>query len=268
MNKIKLFIFIILISNIYSANSQIVNERERLIGESYYRWDDNKGLLLSDSTIYFYNNQNNIVIDPYKTYLKKSFDSIEAFIAKPTYEYIEDKAGSVPIVRAMSEIAGSAVMLIAAEYLSSKNGKGIILGGITGVPPTKVVILGAGTVAEYATRTALGLGAEVKVFDNHVYKLRRLKNTLGNQLYTSTIDSVTLLNELKRDFNFTCIFISHDLSVVKFMSDRMIVMNRGKIEEIGDADEIYISPKSPVTQKLIAAIPAQNPEQIFKQIKR
>ena len=91
MNKIKLSIFILIISNIYSVNSQIVNERERLIGESYYRWDYNKGLLPSDSTIYFYNNQNNIVIDPYKTYLKKSFDSIEAFIAKPTYEYIEDK---------------------------------------------------------------------------------------------------------------------------------------------------------------------------------
>ncbi|TAH25629.1 MAG: alanine dehydrogenase [Cytophagales bacterium] len=113
------------------------------------------------------------------------------------YEYLEDKGGTIPLVRAMSEIAGSTVMLIAAEYLSSKNGKGIILGGITGVPPTKVLILGAGTVAEYATRTALGLGAEVKVFDNHVYKLRRLKQNLGVQLYTSTIDTFTLRNELK-----------------------------------------------------------------------
>ncbi len=79
MNKIKLFTYIILSSIIYSANTQTVYERERLIGESYYRWDYNKGLLPSDSTIYFYNNQNNIVTDPYKTYLKKSFDSIEAF---------------------------------------------------------------------------------------------------------------------------------------------------------------------------------------------
>ncbi len=114
------------------------------------------------------------------------------------YEYIEDKAGGKPIVKSMSEIAGSTVMLIAAEYLNSNNGKGVIIGGITGVPPTKVVILGAGTVAEYAARAALGLGAEVKVFDNHVYKLRRLKHTLGYQLYTSTIDSVTLRNEMKR----------------------------------------------------------------------
>jgi alanine dehydrogenase len=114
------------------------------------------------------------------------------------FELIEDKVGGMPVVRAMSEIAGSTVMLIAAEYLSSvKNGKGVILGGITGVPPTKVVILGAGTVAEYAARTAMGLGAEVKVFDNQVYKLRRLKHDLGLQIYTSTIDTITLRKELR-----------------------------------------------------------------------
>jgi alanine dehydrogenase len=118
-------------------------------------------------------------------------------ITSLAFEYLEDKGGTIPVIRAMSEIAGSTVMLIAAEYLSTKNGKGIILGGITGVPPTKVVILGAGTVAEYAARTALGLGAEVKVFDNHVYKLRRLKHNLGVQIYTSTIDTLTLRNEIK-----------------------------------------------------------------------
>ena len=74
---------------------------------------------------------------------------------------------------------------------------------------------------------------------------------------------LNLLNELKRELNFTCIFISHDLSVVKFMSDRMIVMNKGKIEEMGDPDEIYNSAASPYTQKLIAAIPANDPEQVF-----
>ncbi|MBS1559100.1 MAG: alanine dehydrogenase [Bacteroidetes bacterium] len=114
------------------------------------------------------------------------------------YEFIEDKAGSMPIIRAMSEIAGSTVMAIAAEYLSTiKNGRGIILGGITGVPPTKVVIIGAGTVAEYAARAALSLGAEIQVFDNHLYKLRRIKHTLGQQFYTSTIDTVTLSESLK-----------------------------------------------------------------------
>src|SRR5688572_25111558 len=114
------------------------------------------------------------------------------------YEFIEDKVGGMPIVRAMSEIAGSTVILIAAENLStSSNGKGIILGGITGVPPTKVVIIGAGTVAEYAARAALGLGADVQIFDNHIYKLRRIKHLLGQQIYTSTIDTITLSETLK-----------------------------------------------------------------------
>ena len=66
---------------------------------------------------------------------------------------------------------------------------------------------------------------------------------------------LNLLNELKREFNFTYIFISHDLSVVKFMSDKMIVMNKGKIEEMGDADSIYNNPQSEYTKKLISAIP-------------
>jgi alanine dehydrogenase len=114
------------------------------------------------------------------------------------FEYIEDKVGGKPVVRAMSEIAGNIVLQIAAEYLSSsKNGKGIIVGGITGVPPTRIVIIGAGTVAEYAARAALGLGSEVKVFDNHIYKLRRLKHDLGHQVYTSTLDVTLLANAIE-----------------------------------------------------------------------
>lgn len=119
-------------------------------------------------------------------------------ITAVAFENLEDKVGGMPVVRAMSEIAGSTVMLIAAEYLSSVNdGKGLVLGGVTGVPPTEVVIIGAGTVAEYAARTALGLGASIKVFDNHIYKLRRIKQLLGQQIYTSTIDNYTLGQALK-----------------------------------------------------------------------
>lgn len=117
----------------------------------------------------------------------------EKKITAVAFEYLEDKVGGMPVVRAMSEIAGSTVMLIASEYLSSVNeGKGLILGGVTGVPPTQVVIIGAGTVAEYAARTAIGLGANIKVFDNHIYKLRRIKQLLGQQIYTSTIDNFSL----------------------------------------------------------------------------
>ncbi|WP_268036648.1 alanine dehydrogenase [Algoriphagus sp. PAP.12] len=131
----------------------------------------------------------------------QSKELIQALNAKKitavAFEYLEDKVGGMPVVRAMSEIAGSTVMLIASEYLSSVNdGKGLIMGGVTGVPPTQVVIIGAGTVAEYAARTALGLGANIKVFDNHIYKLRRLKQLLGQQVYTSTIDNLTLTQAL------------------------------------------------------------------------
>ncbi|HVU85570.1 MAG TPA: hypothetical protein VHC50_12055, partial [Puia sp.] len=83
-----------------------------------------------------------------------------------SFENLKDDSGSYPIVRSMSEIAGGAVMLVAAQYLSSANhGKGVLLGGISGIPPTKVIILGAGIVGEYAARAALALGASVKVFD-------------------------------------------------------------------------------------------------------
>lgn len=128
---------------------------------------------------------------------RQSKEFIEALNSKKitavAFEYLEDKVGGMPVVRAMSEIAGSTCMQIAAEYLSSVNdGKGLIMGGVTGVPPTQVVIIGAGTVAEYAARTALGLGANIKVFDNHIYKLRRIKQLLGQQVYTSTIDNFSL----------------------------------------------------------------------------
>ncbi|MDH4057316.1 MAG: alanine dehydrogenase [Cyclobacteriaceae bacterium] len=129
-------------------------------------------------------------------------DYVQALLKKKVialaFEFIEDKVGGMPIIRAMSEIAGSSVMLIAAEYLSTAHdGKGVILGGITGVPPTKVVIIGAGTVAEFSARASLGMGAEVQIFDNHIYKLRRIKHILGQQVYTSTIDTLTLSESLK-----------------------------------------------------------------------
>lgn len=114
------------------------------------------------------------------------------------FETLEDKVGNLPVIRAMSEIAGNTVMLIAAEYLSSVHGgKGMIMGGVTGVPPTNVVIIGAGTVAEFATRAALGLGADVKVFDVHIYRLQRLKYAIGQHLFTAIIDSHTLPQALK-----------------------------------------------------------------------
>ena len=98
----------------------------------------------------------------------------------------------------MSEIAGSAVMLIAGHYLgSANNGKGVLLGGISGIPPTKVIIIGAGIVGEYAARTALAVGGSVKIFDNNIYKLKRLQNNMGARLWTSVIEPKILAKQLK-----------------------------------------------------------------------
>ncbi len=112
-------------------------------------------------------------------------------------EYIKDNSDTFPIVRIMSELAGISAMLTAAELMANTGGgRGILLGGISGVPSPKVVILGSGIVAEYATRTALGLGAEVRIFDNNVYKLKRLQNLVGRPLFTSAIDPYILEQEL------------------------------------------------------------------------
>lgn len=114
------------------------------------------------------------------------------------FENFKDDSGAYPIVRSMSEIAGSAVMLIAGQYLSSFNkGKGVLLGGISGIPPTKVVIVGAGIVGEFATRNALALGASVKVFDNNVTRLKQLQNNLGQRIWTSVLEPRILSKQLK-----------------------------------------------------------------------
>ncbi len=112
-------------------------------------------------------------------------------------EYIMDDSGAFPVVRIMSEMAGINAILTAAELLSTNDGgPGVLLAGISGVPSAKVVILGAGIVAEYATRAALGLGAEVRIFDDNIYKLKRIQNAVGRTLYTSSINPVYLKREL------------------------------------------------------------------------
>lgn len=114
------------------------------------------------------------------------------------YDFIKDRDGLFPIVRAMSEIAGTTSILIAAELLSNANGgPGIMMGGIPGVKPAEVVILGAGGVGEFAARGALGLGANVKLFDDESHKLRRTLNNLGQRIYTSILQPKLLKKSLK-----------------------------------------------------------------------
>lgn len=135
-----------------------------------------------------------------KTQEKKYFEALASKrITALAFEFIRDTDGSYPAVRSLSEIAGTASVLIASELLSdTKNGNGLMFGNISGVPPIEIVILGAGTVGEFAARSALGLGAGVKVFDNSITKLRRIQSQLGRPLFTSTIQPKNLLKALKR----------------------------------------------------------------------
>jgi alanine dehydrogenase len=130
-----------------------------------------------------------------KNYIKNLMAKKVSAIA---WDYVADEDDVLPIVRSMGEIAGTTSVLIAAEYLMNSKGQGIMLGGTTGVPPTQVVIIGAGTVGEYAARAAIGLGADVRVFDNSLARLRRLQNSVGQRVSTSTIQPKVLAKALMR----------------------------------------------------------------------
>ncbi|WP_264564310.1 alanine dehydrogenase [Flavobacterium sp. N3904] len=135
-----------------------------------------------------------------KTRKKSYFEALSRKkITALAFEYLKDEDGSYPAVKSLSEIAGTASILIAAELMiTNEFGKGLLFGNITGVPPTEVVILGAGTAGEFAAKTAIGLGASVKVFDNSITKLRRLQNNLNQRIFTSTIQQKSLLKALRR----------------------------------------------------------------------
>ncbi|SDS37451.1 alanine dehydrogenase [Formosa sp. Hel1_31_208] len=135
-----------------------------------------------------------------KTQSKKYFELLAAKrITALAFEFIKDDDGAYPAVRSLSEIAGTASILIASELLSNVNGgNGLMFGNISGVPPTEVVILGAGTVGEFAARSAIGLGANVKIFDNSITKLRCVQSNLGRTIYTSTMQPKNLVKALKR----------------------------------------------------------------------
>ena len=115
------------------------------------------------------------------------------------WDYIQDEDGSYPVVRTRGEIAGTTSITIAADLLSNfETGKGVMLGGIAGVQPAEVVILGAGIVGEYAVRAAMGLGASVRLFDSSLSRLRRLQNNLGRRVFTSVLQPKVLAKSIKR----------------------------------------------------------------------
>lgn len=147
------------------------------------------------------------------------------------FEFIKDRQNKLPIVRGMSEIAGNTAMLIAGEYLSNTNlGKGLMLGGISGLIPTSVVVIGAGTVGEYACRTSLGLGASVIVFDNSITKLRRLQNNINQRISTSTLQPKALGKALQRADVVIAALQTGDGRALSVVSEEMVIkMKKGSV---------------------------------------
>lgn len=153
-----------------------------------------------DELDYFKHNQCLISALQLKTqtaaYFKKLMDKKVTAVA---FDYIKDETDIFPIVRSMGEIAGTSSILIAAELLTTfSGGRGLLMGGIPGVKPTRVVIIGAGTVAEYAARSAIALGSLVSVFDNSVARLRRIQSDLSIPIATSILQPKVLEKALKR----------------------------------------------------------------------
>lgn len=165
----------------------------------------------------------------------KAGDHIRNLMKKKTtaiaYESIRDQDGAYPVVRAMSSIAGSTSILVAAEYLSNVNkGKGVILGGISGITPTEVVILGAGTAGEFAARAALGLGANVKLFDDSIKRLMYLQDVLGQRLYTSIFHKQVLERVLKTaDVVIGAILPEEMKGRLIISEDQVMVMKKGSV---------------------------------------
>ncbi len=146
-------------------------------------------------------------------------------------ERIKDNDGILPVVESMSEISGITSVLIASEYLSNTSGgKGVMLGGVTGVTPTEVVIIGANTAGEYAARAALGLGAIVRVFDSSVHRLRLFQDLLGQRLYTSTFHPQVLQKALKSADVLIGALSTEDLRPWFYVSEDMVRgMKRGSV---------------------------------------
>jgi alanine dehydrogenase len=155
-----------------------------------------------------------------KEYIKQLMSKKATAIA---FEYLKDEYDSYPLLQSMSAISGSAAILIAAELLSNTSGgKGIILGGISGITPTEVVILGAGTAAEAAARAAMGLGAFVKVFDTSVQRLEQLQRNLSTRLHTSIFHPQVFTRTLKSADVLIGSISLHDQGPRYFVTEDMV----------------------------------------------
>ncbi len=163
-----------------------------------------------------------------REFLHKMLDKKATAIA---FEYMQDITGKLPVLEAMSEIAGMSSIMVAADLLSnSNNGKGVLLGGITGISPTEVLILGSSTTAEFAIRSAYNLGAQVKVFDESIPRMRKLQQKLGFPIFTSILHPTVLQKNLRSaDVVINSLYPVNGIQNVIVTTEMIQKMKRGSV---------------------------------------
>jgi alanine dehydrogenase len=202
------------------SDNEVILQKGAGLGANYTDKDYNEnGAIISDSQARVYGSdvvikvapfsekdteylKGNQVVFSYLNVLKLSEETLARLIRKKVtaiaFEKIRDNNNVLPVVDSMSEISGITSILLASDYLSNLHGgKGVMLGGITGVTPTEVIILGANTAGEYAAKAALGLGSQVKIFDSSLYRLRQFESLAGQRLQTSVFHPQVLKKALK-----------------------------------------------------------------------
>ncbi|MDR0370907.1 MAG: alanine dehydrogenase [Prevotellaceae bacterium] len=144
------------------------------------------GMMKDGSSVLSTLQLNNLSVESIKLMKKKHLNAI-------AYELIKDEQKAFPVMSSISEIEGNAAILVAAELMNTKNGgKGLLLGGVAGISPVEIVILGAGVTGIVAAKAAMALGAQVKVFDHDIKKLRKIQDMLGQHVFTSVIHPTVL----------------------------------------------------------------------------
>jgi alanine dehydrogenase len=147
-------------------------------------------LMHDRSTLFSMLQLSNLSAECIRLMMKKKMNAI-------AYELIQDEQKAFPVVNSIAEIEGNTAIAVAAELMSNeRGGKGLLLGGVAGITPTEVLILGAGITGSVAARTAMALGAQVKVFDHDISKLRKIQHYLGQQVFTSVIHPTVLIRSL------------------------------------------------------------------------
>lgn len=167
-----------------------------------------------------------------KTQNKEYFEALsKKQITALAFEYIQDEDKNFPIFQSISEIIGVASVLIASELIAdtSNGGGGILFGNITGVPPIEVVFLGANDITQSAIKSAIGLGAKVKVFDNSLANLRKLKNILPESVFTSTLQPKILKKALMRCNVLIGAMRGENRSPIVITEDMVQLMKRGSV---------------------------------------